>query len=195
MAEYEKLESKLGDPSYWMTCDGCICKAEDFLDCTIKITTWDEVSEHHQRLCSQALAESFTGEILDLINRGMKCPNCGKSLEIAVSTQTKNDEGWKTPLKSIVFSCPSHDFSMEQSSKRDKKIGYICVGTILNNDAKNMWVEVCSEIYADSLQRLVPDRKILFRHSFDKKMLGALKKTSELVEIVVVGNNAIKINI
>jgi hypothetical protein len=110
----------------------------------------------------------------------------------------KSEEwGGLNPFRSITLSCSSCDFLLKKMSPRpDEPLGYLIIGTILGFDRSLLYVEIAPPPpKRDQLGNLqIRDEKtLILKQKCDPILLETYKRSAELVEILVVGNVAVRV--
>jgi len=195
-AEWEKLEEKLGDIANWLVCLGCIGTAKEMLGCEIRLVTAEEAAKLADKQFPEIIPERVA-KYTEAINEE-KCPFCKQPVEVGFEylTGKKNGEIFRS-FRSITISCSSCGSVVKETAPcLDKPLGYFVTGTILDFNNRLLLVEVISP--APPLEprnvRIQDGKTILMlEHKCDLLVLGTFKTEGELVEILVMGNRAIRV--
>jgi DNA-directed RNA polymerase subunit RPC12/RpoP len=132
-----------------------------------------ELGEIHMRKPVDILKELWDKEH----GRGLLCPQCKRSLTIIQMNPVDKYDTLYVPYHTII-ECPYCSFRLETES-------YTILGSITNFDAHT--IEITG--WSPSGSRVVSQ----YEHMLDYRILKQLKDSTELVEFLIVDNQAVQI--
>ena len=195
-AERKKLEEKLGDIASWLVCAECLETAEQILGCEIRLVTAEDAAKLADEQLSETVPEGVAEYIKAVADE--KCPFCGQPAEVKFEYLPKSENwGAYLPFRRVILSCSSCGSVKKTAPRRDEPLGSFVMGTILGFVIRVLWGEVAppppSLVPGDIGIQVKEEETLVLEHQCDPVVLGTFKTAGELVEILVIGNKAIKV--